>query len=113
MLNESDALRIEKNKNRAYVEVEKGKREVESEYLKHKIEQEKAQEKKDAVNKFKKSKLGIALIIWTVISAFFCLVSFGNGDVLSGFIAVAMVALAVTSWLMGAQIVTEKKKGCK
>lgn len=113
LLNESDALRIEKNKNRAYVEVEKGKREVESEYLKHKIEQEKAQEKKDAVNKFKKSKLGITLIIWTVISAFFCLVSFGNGDVLSGFIAVAMVALAVTSWLMGAQIVTEKKKGVR
>lgn len=111
LLNESDELRIEKNKNRAYVEVEKGKREVESEYLKHKIEQEKVKEKEDAIKKFKKSKLGIALIIWTVISAFFCLVSFGNGDIFGSLIAVAMVALSVLSWLMGAQIVNEKKKG--
>lgn|GEM_PF-1273931 len=113
LLNESEELRIEKNKNRAYIEVEKGKREAESEYLKHKIEQEKEQERKSTIKNFKKSKLGIALIIWTIISAFFCLVSFGNGDFLGGLIAVTMVGLSVFSWLMGAQIVKEKRKGLR
>lgn len=113
LLNESDELRIEKNKNRAYVEVEKGKREAESEYLRHKIEQEKAQQKNNEIAKFKKSKLSKALIVWAVISAFFCLISFGNGNIFGGLVAVAMIVSAMLSWLMGAQIVKEKKSGMR
>lgn len=113
LLNESDELRIEKNKNRAYVEVEKGKREAESEYLKHKIEQEKVQQKNDEIAKFKKSKLSKALIAWAIISALFCLISFGNGNILGGLVAVAMIVSAMLSWLMGAQIVKEKKNGMR
>ncbi len=113
LLNESDALRIEKNKNRAYVEVEKGKREAESEYLRHKIEQEKAQQKTDEIAKFKKSKLSKALIVWAVISVLFCLISFGNGNIFGGLVAVAMIVSAMLSWLMGAQIVKEKKNGMR
>lgn len=111
MLNESEELRLEKNKLLATLEIEKGKREVESEYLRHQIEQEKENAQKEKTAEFKKSKISKALIVLSVIGTLFCITSFRDAKILSGFIAIAITVLAITSWLMGMQIVKEKKSG--
>lgn len=113
LLDESETLRIEKVKAQTYLNVESGKRQIESEKLKHEIEKEKILNEKEDINAFKKSKFSKVLIAFVIIGALMCAVSFRDGQILSGLVAVLMTGLFIISYLMGIHIVKEKKKGMR
>ena len=106
LLNESDAVRIEKIKSNAYKDVEMGK-------LEHEKEKAKTADAKEKVQAFKKSKFSKFLIVCAVISLLGCAVSFNDGKVLSGIIALVQLVLFAGSWLMGMQIIQEPQKGVR
>lgn len=104
LLNESDAVRIEKIKANA-------QQKSEQERLKHEMEQSKTQQEKDEVADFKKSKFSKVLIIFAIFSVLLCAVAFNDGRILAGIVAVAITALLILAYLMKAHIVKENKKG--
>ena len=106
LLNESDAVRIEKIKSNAYKDVEMGK-------LEHEKEKAKTADAKEKVQAFKKGKFSKFLIVCAVISLLGCAASFNDGKVLSGIIALIQLVLFAGSWLMGMQIIQEPKKGVR
>lgn len=62
---------------------------------------------------FKKSILRTLIIVFAVISALFAAVSFDNGEILSGVIAVAMFALFVVAFLMGSGVIKERVRNMR
>ncbi|MDD6484240.1 MAG: hypothetical protein PUF72_06680 [Clostridiales bacterium] len=106
LLDESDAVRIEKIKQRT-------QKDVEIEKLRH--EKEMAQKHEDKANKeaFKKSKFSKVLIVFAIICGLMCAVSFNDKKILSGIIALIQVGLFAAAWLMGMHKVKEPKKGIK
>ena len=113
LLNESDAVKVQKIKSQAYKDVEMGKQQLEAEKLKIASEKEKQQAETTVVEKFKKSKFSKVLIAFTVISALMCAVAFNNSRILAGLVALVQIALFGASWLMGMQIIKEKKNGIR
>lgn len=113
LLNESDAVKVQKIKSQAYKDVEMGKQQLEAEKIKIASEKEKQQAETSAVEKFKKSKFSKVLIAFTVISALMCAVAFNNNRILAGLVALVQIALFGISWLMGMQIIKEKKNGIR
>ena len=113
LLNESDAVKVQKIKSQAYKDVEMGKQQLEAEKLKIASEKEKKQAETTVVEKFKKSKFSKVLIAFTVISALMCAVAFNNSRILAGLVALVQIALFGASWLMGMQIIKEKKNGIR
>lgn len=113
LLNESDAVKIQKIKSQAYKDVEMGKQQLEAEKIKIASEKEKQQTETTAVEKFKKSKFSKVLIAFAVISALMCAVAFNNNRILAGLVALVQIALFGISWLMGMQIIKEKKNGIR
>ena len=113
LLNESDEVKVQKIKSQAYKDVESGKQQLEAEKLKNATEKEKQQAETTAVEKFKKSKFSKVLIVFAVISALMCAVAFNNSRILAGVVALIQTALFVASWLMGMQIIKEKKNGIR
>ena len=113
LLNESDAVKIQKIKSQAYKDVEMGKQQLEAEKIKIASEKEKQQTETTAVEKFKKSKFSKVLIAFAVISALMCAVAFNNSRILAGLVALVQIALFGASWLMGMQIIKEKKNGIR
>ena len=113
LLNESDAVKIQKIKSQAYKDVEMGKQQLEAEKIKIASEKEKQQTETTAVEKFKKSKFSKVLIAFAVISALMCAVAFNNNRILAGLAALVQIALFGISWLMGMQIIKEKKNGIR
>lgn len=75
--------------------------------------QREAQERTETAKGFKKSKLRITIIIFAVISALFVAVSFNDGKILSGIIAILMFASFVTAFLMGSGVIKEKVKNMR
>ncbi len=106
LIDESDAVRVEKIKQKTY-------KDIELEKLEHEKEKNKKQEDKDKVQSFKKSKFSKVLIIFAVLSLLFCAVAFNDGKILAGIVALIQVALFTGSWLMGMQIVNEPRKGIR
>ncbi len=104
LLNESDAVRIERIKLNA-------QQKSEQERLKREMEENKKQQEKDEVADFKKSKFSKVLIIFAIFSVLMCAVAFKDGRTLAGIVAVAITALLIWSYLMKAHIVKENKKG--
>lgn len=113
LLNESDAVKVQKIKSQAYKDVEMRKQRLEAEKLKIASENEKQQAETTVVEKFKKSKFSKVLIAFTVISALMCAVAFNNSRILAGLVALVQIALFGVSWLMGMQIIKEKKNGIR
>ena len=113
LLNESDAVKVQKIKSQAYKDVEMGKQQLEAEKIKIASEKEKQQTETTAVEKFKKSKFSKVLIAFAVISALMCAVAFNNNRILAGLVALVQIALFGISWLMGMQIIKEKKNGIR
>lgn len=113
LLNESDAVKVQKIKSQAYKDVEMGKQQLEAEKIKIASEKEKQQAETTAVEKFKKSKFSKVLIAFAVISALMCAVAFNNNRILAGLVALVQIALFGISWLMGMQIIKEKKNGIR
>lgn len=102
--NESDTVKAERIRVQAA-------REAESERLRQTSEREKREEEKNELEQFKKSKFSKVLIVFAVFSLFLCATAFSDGHILAGITAVIMTALFFLSWLMGMQIIKEKKKG--
>ncbi len=100
LLNESDDVKIEKIKYQ-----------TSQNQLKYDMEQEKLRNEKSAVENFKKGKFKFLLIVFTVISALLCVVSFNDGRILAALTAIIMTALFIVSYLMGLRIIKEKKNG--
>ncbi len=104
LLNESDAVRIEKIKTNAQQKMEKEK-------LEHEKEMNKTQEEKNETEKFKKGKFSKVMIICAILDILFCATSFNSGKILAGILAAVMAGLLIWAYLMKAHIVKETKKG--
>ena len=101
LLNESDAVRIEKIKTNAQQKMEKEK-------LEHEKERNKSQEEKDDAEKFKKGKFSKVLLVFFAISVLFFFVAKGFlPKLLTGIQAVGFIG----AWLMGSKIIKEPMKG--
>lgn len=100
---DSDAVVAEKIRSNTFREVE---------FAKMRKEQEKEEriENREEKEKYKKGKLGKL----TLICVFLCLImavsSFSDGKIFAGLIAAAQTGLFSASWLMGMQIIPERKK---
>ena len=104
ILLDSDTVAAEKVRSSAY-------KEVEMEKIRQKKEEREYEENKAAKNEYKKSKLRKWSIIFAVIFLLMAFVSFQDGDILQGIIAVVQTVLMSISWLMGMQIIKEKPRG--
>ena len=104
LLEESDAVRIEKMKIN-------NQQKIEQEKLKYEKEKNIKQEEKDEVTTFKKSTFSKVMILCAIFDALMCAVTFKNGKVLAGILAGVMTAMLIVSYLMKSHIIEEKKKG--
>ena len=101
LLNESDAVRIEKIKTNAQQKMEKEK-------LEHEKEMNKTQEEKNEAEKFKKGKFSKVLLVFFAISVLFFFIAKGFlPKLLTGIQAVGFIV----AWLMGSKIIKEPMKG--
>lgn len=66
-----------------------------------------AEERAESAALFRKSKLRTTLIVFLIISASFMLVSFTDGRIAAGVIAIAMFALFAVAFLMGSAVIKE------
>ena len=101
---------VEKDRTQAYRDVEEGKRKIEYERMKREFDREDKQEQEAEIKAFKKSKFRIVLIISIIISVMLFAVAFNDGKILAGIVAVIMTALLVVSFLMGNNVIKEKRK---
>lgn len=101
VLNESDAIRIEKIKLNAQQKNEEKKLEYEK-------EKNKNQEEKEEGTKFKKSKFSKAIMVFFVISVLFFFA--GNGFFVK-LLTFVQAGLFISAWLMGAKVIKEPRKG--
>lgn len=108
---ESDAVAVERIKQKTYRDIEIGKQQLERERMQHEEKMAEEQKKANNIRKFRKSFMGVMLIIVTVLSVLFCTVSFNDNRILSGIVAIVMGVLCVASYLMGIQVIKEKFKG--
>ena len=104
---------VEKDRTQAYRDVEEGKRKIEYERMKHEFEREDKEEREAEAKVFKKSKFRVVLIIATIISVMLCAVAFNDGKIWAGIVAVIMTALFVVSFLMGNNVIKEKRKNLR
>lgn len=100
---DSDAVAVEKIKSKAFKEMEYAK-------MANENEREARKEKTKEQEFYKKSKLSKTTIIFTFICLLMMLNSFKSHHFLSGLIALVQIGLFATSWLMGMQILKEKRK---
>lgn len=104
LLNESDAVKIEKIRTNA-------QQKIEQEKLNHEKEQNKSQEEKDEIEKFKKSKFSKVLIVFSVIGVLFLGTAFNSGKILAGLVGIIMTAGFIATYLMKSHTIKEPKKG--
>ena len=103
LMNESDAVRIERiNAQR--------EKDLQTATIKEAAEREKREERKAAIEKFKKSKFAKFLIVCTIISALVATFNLSNRISVSGVIALIQAVLYLTAWLLGAGVIEEKRK---
>lgn len=92
-----------------YVQIKNDCAEISSEIKHEQITQERANDAKV----FKKSKFKIVLIIFAVFSTLCCAVSFNDDKILAGIIAIAMLVLSLTAFLMGSNVIKEKVRNIR
>ncbi len=103
--------RVEAIKARAEKDIEISKHQTELEKMKLQHDKEKKENTRRLAEKFKKGKLFKFLIFCIIISALFTGVSFNDGKILQGVIGVVQIILYAGAFLMGLQIIEEKKPG--
>ncbi len=113
LIAESDAVTVERIKQKTHREIEMGKQQLERERMQYDYKVAEEQKKANEIRKFRKSFMGVMLIIVTVLSVLFCAVSFNDSRILSGIVAIIMGVLCVASYLMGLQVIKEKFKGMR
>lgn len=101
LIQESDEVIIQRIKSQTYKDIELEKIKFESEK-----EQKKAVDKQ--YNNFKKGKFSKVLIVAFIICVLVMGISFSNGRILSGVVAIIQAGLFAISWLMGMQFIKEK-----
>lgn len=101
LLNESDAVRIEKIKTNA-------QQKMEQEKLKNEMEQNKNQEEKEEAAKFKKSIFSKVIL---VLFAFSVLCFFIKDGFFTKALLLIQAVLLIVSWLMGSKIIKSPIKG--
>lgn len=104
LLNESDAVRIEKIRTNA-------QQKIEQEKLNHEKEKNKSQEEKDEIEKFKKSKFSKVLIVFSIIGVLFIGTAFNSGKIFAGLVGIIMTAGFIATYLMKSHIIKEPKRG--
>lgn len=102
LIQESDDVIIERIKNEANKDIERSKLEYEE-------RKEKRQEEKELSQKFKNGKLIKVIIAAFVISLITLILSFRQGMILAGLVALVQAVLFACALLMGLQIIKEKK----
>ena len=100
---DSDAVAVEKIKSNTYKEMEYARMENQRQQQAH---NEKEQDRKA----YSKSKFSKVTIVFTFICLLAAFGSFSQGRILSGIIALIQTALFAVSWLIGMQILGQKKK---
>lgn len=110
LIKESDDITIERIKSKTYKDVEFGKQQIEREKLKLATEKEQLKREEESLRNFKKSKFRKVLVVFTVIALLMCCGAFHNGRIFAGIIAVIMAALFIVSFLMGMQVIKEKRR---
>lgn len=110
LIDESDAVKIQKIKTEAYKEIESKRLKHESERLKHEIDKEERNLEKDEISVFKKGKLSKILIVFFVISLLVTLLELSDGVSISGLISLSQCILYISAWLVGMKIIKTKYK---
>ncbi len=100
---DSDAVTVEKIRSNTY-------KEVELERMKNENEKAEKQERKEERESYKKGKFGKVTIVFMVICLIAMIGTLRSKHILAGLIALIQTGLFATSWLMGMQIIKEKKK---
>ncbi|MDD6482357.1 MAG: hypothetical protein PUF65_08875 [Lachnospiraceae bacterium] len=100
---DSDAVAVEKIKSNTSKEVEFAK-------MANEKEKEARKEKRDEQEAYRKGKLCKITVIATFICLLFMFYAFKTRHILAGIIAVIQICMFAVSWLMGMQIIKEKKK---
>ena len=108
---ESDNVKIEKVRQKAYTDVELGKQQLERERMQYQREWENKNREQAELYSFKKGKFKTVLVVFAIISALLCAVSFNGGKVLSGILAVAMCGMFIGALLVGMKVIKPKFKG--
>lgn len=111
LLGESDAVKAEKIRAETYKEVERDRLQIEREKMRQEAEREKHQSEETERNNFKKSKFSKVLMVFAVICVIACFSAFFKRHIFAGIIALLQSVIFVTAWLIGMQIIKEKKKG--
>ena len=103
---DSDAVKAEKVRSQAYVEVEKEK-------LKHDKEMNEASIEENEINEFKKGKGKVFLIIFAAIFAISSFVAFKHSHSMAGVIAILQTAMLIASFMIGMHYIKVKMKWVK
>lgn len=102
LIRESDDVVIERIKNETYKDVELNK-------LQYEEQKEKRIEEKEMVQKFKKSGFSKIIIAAFIICLLVCINSFSQVKIMPGIIALVQTVLFALAWLMGMNIIKEKR----
>ncbi len=103
MIADSDAVAVEKIRSKTYKDVEMAK-------MKQEKEKSESEDLKTEKQAYRKGKLSKVTIVFTFICLIAMFTSFSNGKILAGLVALVQTVVFAASWLMGMQIIEEKKK---
>lgn len=106
LMGESENTRMERIRIRTEKEMQEKHYEQQNKML------EKA-EKQEALKTFKKSKFSKTLLVFFVIAVLFAVGCFIGHAIVGGLVAVLMAGLFLTSYLMGMQVIPEKRKNLR
>lgn len=106
---ESDNVKIQRIKSKAYKEVEMEKLKHEEVKAKRQEEKEKKQAAEKDLETFKKSKLSKVVFVLFVICLWVAWDGFSNNNYIPGIIAGTQTALFALSWLTGMQFIRKKR----
>ncbi|MCH5194505.1 MAG: hypothetical protein J1F11_11120 [Oscillospiraceae bacterium] len=102
LIQESDNVIIERIKSET-------NKDIESKRLEYEERKEKRQEEKELSQKFKSGKLIKVIIVAFIVSLIALVISFRQGMILAGLVALVQAVLLACALLMGLQIIKEKK----
>ncbi|MCF0229751.1 MAG: zinc ribbon domain-containing protein [Parasporobacterium sp.] len=110
---ESDTVTVEKLRSDTYKEVEKMHTDTYKELEYARMEEAKKQQEKEETKEkhksYKKGALSKITIIVLILCLIFAVFFIGKGEILAGAIAGIQVVILGLSWLLGMQIIKEKK----
>lgn len=107
---EDNEIKIEKIRTAAYKEIELEKIKSRDKYRQMNEEKSIREEQKIQTENFKKSKLSKFLISAFIIASVSTFLNFSNNRILAGLLSVVQVICFGLAWIMGMQIIKEKRR---